>query len=262
MGGGFIYRMGRSVAASAKALFRGTLLERKHVRSAGKYLFLGWPPALGDIRFGDLAALRPASTIDEYDRGSKLDRYYVEAFLDRHRADVKGHVLEVSEDVYSRRFGGSAITRQDVIHLDSPEPPVTIVGDLTRADVLPDNTFDCIIITQTLQYIMNLDDAVMRLHAALKPGGVLLATVPGITQLEAGDPGEAWCWSFTRRSIRQLFAKVFAADAIEVTTYGNCFAAVAFLFGAALEEIDLRKLDPVDITYPVVLTLRVQKHPC
>lgn len=214
---------------------------------------------MGDIRFGDLGTIRPASRDFGYDRGNPIDRYYIEGFLATRSEDVRGHVLEIAEDTYSRRFGGSQITKQDVLHLNLAEPPITIVGDLTAAGVLPDDTFDCIIITQTLQMIFNLDDAVDRLHAALKPGGVLLMTVPGITQLEGGEWGEAWCWSFTQTSVRKLFERRFSPASMNIVTYGNCFAAISYLFGAAVEEVDQKKLDPIDLTYPVIITLRAQK---
>ena len=251
-----LHRVRRSLIRRAKAPFLGSRLHRLYQR----HFRHRWPPAFGDIRFGDLGSVEPASRDFGYDRGNPVDRYYIENWLQSKSADVQGHVLEVSEDAYSKRFGGAKVTKQDVIHLNLPDPPVTIVGDLTQAGVMPDNTFDCIIITQTLQMIFNLDDAVARLHAALKPGGVLLLTVPGITQLERGEWGEAWCWSFTERSVRELFGKVFPLDAMEITTFGNCFSAVAYLFGAALEEIDTRKLDPRDPTYPMIVALRAQKR--
>ena len=252
----FVHRVARSLIRRVKAPFQGTRLQRAYQR----HLRHKWPPAFGDIRFGDLASLEPVSRDFGYDRGNPIDRYYIENFLQTRSEDVRGHVLEVAEDAYSKRFGGNKITRQDVIHLNLPDPPVTIIGDLTQVGVLPNETFDCIIITQTLQMIFNLNDAVTRLHAALKPGGVLLVTVPGITELERGEWGEAWCWSFTQRSVRELFGKAFAPDAMDVSTHGNHFAAVAYLTGAALEEVDIRKLDPVDLMYPMIVTLRAQKR--
>ncbi len=251
----FLQRVARSVVRRTKSRFRGGRLHRLVARTRGS-----WPPLFGTIRFGDLGTPRPASRDFAYDRGNPIDRYYIENFLVAQSADVRGHVLEVAENTYSQRFGGSKITKQDVIHLNMVDAPVTIVGDLTQPGVMPDETFDCIIITQTLQMIFNLEDAVTRLHAALKPGGVLLLTVPGITQLERGEWGQAWCWSFTQTSVRKLFEPKFSPESVEINTYGNCFAAIAYLFGAALEEVDHKKLDVLDLTYPMIVTLRAQKR--
>ena len=45
--------------------------------------------------------------------------------------------------------------------------------------------FDCVICTQTLHVIYEVEGAVRTLHRMLKPGGVALVTVPGITQAAA-----------------------------------------------------------------------------
>ena len=58
-------------------------------------------------------------------------------------------------------------------------PQATIVADLTDAPHIPDDTFDCAIVTQTLQFVYDVRAAFATLHRILAPGGVLLATVPG-----------------------------------------------------------------------------------
>lgn len=251
----FFARVGRSIVWRLRRRLRGGRIHRFINRRRGK-----WPPPVGSVRFGDFQSTAPLSVDFGYDRGTPVDRHYIESWLASRASDIQGHVLEVAEDTYSTRFGGGKITKQDVLHLNLPDPPVTILGDLTQPGVLPDNTFDCIILTQTLQMIFNLEDAVTRMHAALKPGGVLLLTVPGITQLEKGEWGDAWCWSFTHVSIRKLFGRSFGDEALDITTYGNCYAAVTYLYGAALEEIDQKKLEPTDMAYPVIVALRAQKR--
>ena len=41
-----------------------------------------------------------------FDRGTPIDRYYIESFLSTHASDIRGHVLEVADNTYTRRFGG------------------------------------------------------------------------------------------------------------------------------------------------------------
>ena len=147
-----------------------------------------------------------------------------------------------------------------MLHVDPHQSKATLFGDLTQPGVLPDEAFDCIVLTQTLQLIFELEEAVTRLYAALKPGGILLLTVPGISPIDRGEWGNNWCWSFTAVSINRLFQKRFTSDTLDIKTHGNVFAAVAFLEGASLEEIDLGKLDTHDQAYPVVITLRAQKR--
>lgn len=211
------------------------------------------------VDFGVLGTTRPISLNFGWDRGTPIDRYYVENFLALHADDVKGRVLEIADDAYSRRYGGSKITKQDVLHLDVKHPKATLVGDLTQPHVLPDDAFDCIVLTQTLQLIFDLEQAVRRLHAALRPGGVLLMTVPGISQIDRNQWRDYWYWSFTAMSIRKLFERHFA-PAMEIKTHGNVLAATAFLQGAALEEVDQAKLDVHDPAYPLVITLWAQKR--
>jgi GT2 family glycosyltransferase/SAM-dependent methyltransferase len=217
-----------------------------------------WQPPRRAVDFGPLETATPISLNFGWDRGTPIDRYYIEGFLAERTADIRGRVLEIADDAYSQRYGGSKITKQDVLHLDVNHPNASLVGDLTQPDVLPDGVFDCILLTQTLQLIFDLEQAVRRLHAALRPGGVLLLTVPGISQIDRGQWGDRWCWAFTAVSIRKLFEPHFAPE-LEIKTHGNVFAATAFLQGAALEEVDRAKLDIYDPAYPVIITLRARK---
>jgi glycosyltransferase involved in cell wall biosynthesis len=217
-----------------------------------------WPPPLGKIDFGSMASTLPVSMDFGWDRGTPVDRYYVENFLQDRSADIKGRVLEIGDDSYSRRFG-SGITHQDVLHINSTDPKVTMTGDITTPGVLPEGVFDCIICTQTLQLVYELDKAVERLHAALKPGGVLLLTVPGISQIDRYEWGTNWCWSFSVSSVHRLFERVFGRSDLQLSTHGNVFAAICFLTGAVLEELDTKKLDVQDPAYPVIITLRAQR---
>src|SRR5438094_3360732 len=47
------------------------------------------------VRLGTLRPTSPISTDFGYDRGTPIDRYYIEAFLSHHRSSIRGHVLEV-----------------------------------------------------------------------------------------------------------------------------------------------------------------------
>ncbi len=216
-------------------------------------------PAVGRVRFGDLHRVKPISRCFGFDRGLPVDRYYIERFLTRHASEIIGRVLEVGDDSYTRRFGGSRVAQSDVLHVHGGNPRATIVGDLTGADVLPENAFDCIVLTQTLQLIYDVPLAVRRLYRALAPGGVLLVTAPGISQLDRGEWGNTWFWSFTPTSLQRLFGDVFGPEAVMVEHYGNVFAATAFLQGLAVEELNTADLDPIDHAYPVIVAVRARK---
>jgi hypothetical protein len=101
---------------------------------------------------------------------------------------------------------------------------------------------------------------VSQLYRALAPGGVVLVTVPGISQIDRGEWGRAWFWSFTTESLARLFGECFGRDAVLVEHHGNVFAATAFLQGLAVEEVDTAKLDPIDKAYQVIVGVRARKR--
>jgi SAM-dependent methyltransferase len=212
-------------------------------------------PAIGSVRFGDLDRTDPIGIYFSAGRGTSVDRHYVHAFLERNRADVRGRVLEVLEDRYTRLYGGERVSKSDVLDLE-PNQAATIRGDLSAAGTLPRDAFDCIILTQTLQFIYDARGAAAELHAALKPGGVLLVTAPGISQI---DPSWEWHWTFSRASLSRLFGDVFGRDSVAIESYGNVFAAIAMLHGIATEEIAAHKLAVQHDLYPVTLTVRAVK---
>ncbi|HWJ55601.1 MAG TPA: glycosyltransferase [Vicinamibacterales bacterium] len=217
-------------------------------------------PPLGRVRFGDLRRVTPISPDFGFDRGLPVDRYYIEKFLARHASEIAGRVLEVGDDSYTRRFGGVRVTRADILHVHAGNPRATFVGDLTDPSVLPENTFDCIVLTQTLHLIYDVRLAIDRLRRALAPGGVLLVTAPGISAIDRGEWGSTWFWSFTAVSMRRLFGEVFGEAAVMLEEYGNVLSATAFLQGLAVEELTRDDLAPLDHAYPVILGVRARKE--
>ncbi len=217
-------------------------------------------PPVGRVHLGDLNRLTPISASFGFDRGLPIDRYYIERFLARHTSEIVGRVLEIGDDTYTRRFGGSRVTRSDVLHVHAGNARATFVGDLTDPDVLPENAFDCIVLTQTLQLIFDVPLAIRRIHRALAPGGVVLVTAPGISQIDRGEWGNTWFWSFTPAALERLFGEVFAPADVMIERHGNVFAATAFLQGLAVEEVDTADLDPIDHAYPVITGLRARKR--
>lgn len=193
--------------------------------------------------WGGLRRLEPLSREFGYDRGLPIDRYYIERFLEMNRRDVAGRTLEMGDDEYTRRYGGGRTTRRDVLHVHSRNPAATIVGDLADAPQIDDETFDCIVLTQTLHLIYDVDRAVATLHRILRPGGVVLATFPGISQLSEDEWSRTWSWALGSRLARRLFASRFGGSNVTVEAHGNSLAAAAFLQGLATAELTSAQLD-------------------
>lgn len=218
-----------------------------------------WPPA-GVVDLGDLRRVSPISRSFGFDRGKCVDRYYIEKFLSRHASDVRGRVLEIGDDRYTRIFGGDRVLRSDVLHAVEGNPRATIVADLATGDGLADGIFDCVIFTQTLPFIFDFRSALRHLYRILAEGGVVLATFPGISQISRYD-ADRWgdYWRFTSLSARRLFAEVFPPEAVEVETFGNVLAAVALLHGLAVEDVTPGELEHRDPDYEVIIAVRAVK---
>lgn len=219
----------------------------------------GAPPRVGTVRFGSLRRLTPVSRAFGFDRGQPVDRHYIEGFLARHAGDVRGRVLEVGDATYTRDFGADRVTRSDVLHVREGHPGATIVSDLSRGENIPSDAFDCVVLTQTLHLIYDVKAALRTVHRILRPGGVLLATAPGISQIDEREWGATWYWSFTPLSLRRLAEEVFRPGEVVVEARGNVLAACAFLQGLAAEELRKEELDHYDPSYPVVVALRAVK---
>jgi glycosyltransferase involved in cell wall biosynthesis len=214
-------------------------------------------PRVGPFRFGDFGSVWPACADFGYSRGLPIDRYYVEAFIADRSADIRGRALEIGDASYCQRFG--KVAHQDVLHVNASAPGTTITGDLSQPGVLAPSVFDCMVVTQTLHLIYDMPAAIREMYKALKPGGILLLTSPGISRIDQRDWKDTWYWSLTEASIRRLLSESFGDENFEVGVHGNVYAATCFLQGLALEEVDRTKLDVLDPSFPVILTVRACK---
>jgi len=205
-----------------------------------------------------LDRVEPISRKFGFDRGTPLDRYYMQQFLRRHRQRIQGRVLEIGDRQFTEQFG-TAVTKSDVFSYVQ-EPGVTIVGDLATGQNLPVEAVDCFIMTQTIQMIYDAKGALGHAIAALKPGGTLLVTASGISQISRYDM-DRWgeFWRFTDRSLKTMLAEFVPESAIEVETFGNVAVAKAFLDGLSLEELPKEVLDHPDPDYQVLVAARVTK---
>jgi SAM-dependent methyltransferase len=151
------------------------------------------------------------------------------------------------------------VVSRDVINLRDT-PGTTIRADLAAAPHVPADSFDCVILTQTLQLIYDVHAAAATLHRILRPGAVLLATFPGITHTQDGQWGAHWCWNLTPASARRLFEEEFQPERVEIEAYGNILAAIAFLHGVAAEELKPDELDFRQPAFDVTIAVRASKR--
>lgn len=213
-------------------------------------------PPIGAVRFGDLRRTTPISADFGYGRGGPVDRYYIESFLEAHRDDINGRCLEVGDSAYTKRFGGNRVERADVLHVDPDAPEATFVGDLADGAFLPTAAFDCVVLTQTLHLIYDFRAALRTTNRILKPGGVLLMTVPGISNLDPGEWGPTWHYSFTHHSVAAMCDEELVDCETTASSFGNVLAAVAFLHGLAAGELTSAELNEHHLEYSLIHAVR------
>jgi SAM-dependent methyltransferase len=192
-----------------------------------------------------------------FDRGLPIDRYFIERFLDGHRADISGRVLEVKDDGYTRRFG-STVTHAEVLDIDAANPAATVVADLTDAPQIPDERYDCVLLTQVLHQVYDVHAAVAECRRILQPGGRLLVTMPALSRCSM-EPKDTDFWRVTPACANRLFGDVFGAENVEVVAHGNAVLGASFLMGLAVEEIPARQLRRQDPLFPVLVTIRATR---
>lgn len=222
---------------------------------------------MGEKQFGDLHRLLPLNREYGRDRnmsvqpGTPINDHYFEIFLNRHAKDITGHVMENGTAGYAQHFGGNSVIKADILLDDSQ------VGITTCDDNGPDTErnyakamYDCLIFDRFFSFSYDIQSAIVRTCEMLKPGGVLLATLPGICQMHrcAGDQQIDY-WRFTEASARRLFGDVFGNKNVIVETYGNVLAAGALLFGLASHELKEEELDYNDPDYQIVIAVRAVK---
>lgn len=199
----------------------------------------------------------PLSTEWGHDRGCPIDRYFIESFLRQHQQDIRGRVLEIRDCTYTDQFGVN-VTRPEVLDLDAENPHATFVCDLARAECVPSDSMDCFICTQTLQFVYEPRAAIAQMNRFLKPGGVILATMPGISRVDRALADSDY-WRYSLASCMKLFGDCFGANNVSVRTYGNALTATGFLTGMARQELGASAFETHDPFFPVIVAVRVVK---
>ena len=201
--------------------------------------------------------VEPLSYLWGHDRGVPICRYYLEQFLQENSSDIKGHCLEFQDDTYTTLWGGTAVTKLDILHIDASNPLATIVADITKPHDIRNDYFDCIICTHVLHVIYELDKAISELYRILKPGGVLLVAVPHVSMCD-----EQWheLWRFTPEGLSAGIAKVFGAENLSVYAYGNSLTAAGQIRGLASHEFRRSELDKHDARFAVEVCARAVKR--
>ena len=189
--------------------------------------------------------------------GTPVDRYYIEHFLHSEAKNIKGKVLEIAETRYTENLAQRRSNRS--ITVDKAVNEHDIVDDVVTGKGLEDEQFDCVILTQTLPFIYDYRKAIDNLKRSLKPGGVILATLSGISQISRFDMDRWDYWRFTGLSSSKIFEEFFPPENISLREYGNALIATAFIQGIVVEQLKKYELDYYDKDYPVSICVKAIK---
>jgi SAM-dependent methyltransferase len=189
------------------------------------------------------------------DRGTPIDRNFIERFLHENRSYIRGDCLEVQNADYLRRFGRD-LARVDILDIDRSNTSATVYGDLCHLDSVADSVYDCLVITQVFQYVHEPEAAVRETWRSLKPGGTALVTLPAIHKCEKRAPH---FWKYTAESADYLFTKHFPTSHVTVGSLGNALTSMAFWVGLAQEDLRRKDFDVHDPDFPCTITVRATK---
>jgi SAM-dependent methyltransferase len=223
-----------------------------------KYTLIALRPVTRRLWPVPLSHLNPISRRWGFERGTPIGRTYVNRFIAENAKDLCGDILEIKSRLYSN-VHASGTGKRDVLDIDESNHNANINADLSRADNVPSNSYDCVILTETLQFVHALEQAVQHCHRILKPGGILLVSVPCTAPID-NELAEYDFWRFTPNSCRKLFGDVFGRDNVDVKSYGNFATCIAGLSGAAFEELPNEIIDVIDPRFPHGVLIRARKQ--
>jgi SAM-dependent methyltransferase len=202
--------------------------------------------------------------------GLSTIRYYWADFLENYSMDIRGRGLEIGETTTIRQYGGDALTQAEALDLAAHSPEVKVVADLSRADHVPGDQYDCFVNQFTTCVIYDIDAFLYHAIRLLKPGGVLLTNFwcmdfdfhRGLDMGTApsGHPPLYMHHWFTPIQVENLLRGVGLTEKdFSLKIYGNLLTRMAFLLNAPAQEFTPDELDYVDRGQPLLICARIVK---
>lgn len=203
---------------------------------------------------------QPVSRSFGMERGSAIDRYYIERFLEDNRKYIRGDCLEIAENTYTKQYGQEQVEQSLILHVEGWGENA-IKGNLATGEGIIQGMCDCAIITQTLMFIYDIGSAAENIYKMLKPDGTALITVSGIGQISRYD-ADRWgsFYNFHEGAMHALFEPVFGKENVIVRSYGNVKTAIAMLYGLCCEDLATEDFEAADEDYPVIISVVLRKR--
>lgn len=215
-------------------------------------------PLIGSI--ADMGT-EPVSRQFGTERGTPVDRYYIDKFLESHSELISGDVLEIEDNTYTERFGKERVVRSIVMDVNAQGSHISFNGNLETGEGIRDEIADCFILTQTLMYIFDLKKAAHSISRTLKAGGTALVTCSGISQNSIRCMDHYGCYfNFNKDVFVKMFADETSMRVVEAGSYGNVKTVSAHLNGLCCEDLTENDFIPNDRYYPLIVYAVVRKN--
>lgn len=205
--------------------------------------------------------LYPVSEQFATERGTPIDRYYIDIFLQHNSQYIKGEVLEIEDNTYTKKYGGNHYDSSIVMDVSSKDENIDFNANLETGEGIKESIADCFICTQTLMYIYDLQSVAQNIIKMLKPGGVALITCSGLSQnsRRCMESYGAY-WGFNEAALKRMFINIDGAEVIESGIYGNVKTVSAHINGLCIEDIDESDFKENDVCYPLIVYAVVKKN--
>ncbi|HYW31413.1 MAG TPA: glycosyltransferase [Gemmatimonas sp.] len=198
--------------------------------------------------------------------GTAIVRWYWNQFLEVHCEAIAGRVLEIGDTGTVRRWGGSRVRSAEALDVSAHSPEVAIVADLSRADHVPGERYDCFLVQFTMHVIPDAEAAFYHAIRLLKPGGQLLINFSCVDYqfpqgLDMSTGAVLWVhWCFTPLQVHNMLRRVGLTEAdYQLHTYGNLLSRVAYQLNVQAEEMTRAELVRHDPGHPVLVCVRATR---
>jgi hypothetical protein len=212
------------------------------------------------VRIDDNSRINPLNDVFGYRRGTPIDRFYIQKAIGEYSKEIKGSVLEVGGNEYTKCFSQTEMADSFILNYSPMEGNNVIVGDLADSNSLKGLKFDTFICTQTLNFIYDFKAAIDTSYELLTHGGFFIGTVASVSNISKYDDsrwGDYWRFSYRGISAALEHSRFEIAD---ITGYGNVLAAKAMFDGCVVEDFDNKSLlDHVDPVYPLIISFSCWK---
>jgi len=202
-------------------------------------------PPVGALDWGDLRRRTPLCPAFGSGRGTPIDRWYLDRFVEDVRNTITGEVLAIggarSDRLHFGLRSASAFRILDVVERTG----VDIVGDVHDRSLVDAASLDSTLLFNVLEHCLDPRAVVANVRHWLRPGGRCFVMVPNAQRLHAAPVD---LWRFSAAGLAELFQGWAAVD---VRSYGNLTTVLASHLGIAAEELSPHELELVQADHPV-----------